>query len=106
MDYDCGDSRGKEEKQMNPTDTDKKRKYAEQNHKCNYCGKECKDVKDMQGDHIIPWSKGGKTTYNNLQMLCIKCNQAKKAKDEAYNPFDYIDYDEAVIKKEIQEMGE
>lgn len=32
---------------------------------------------DMEGDHIIPWSKGGHTTDNNLQMLCKKCNAAK-----------------------------
>lgn len=32
---------------------------------------------DMEGDHIIPWSKGGHTTDDNLQMLCKKCNAAK-----------------------------
>lgn len=32
---------------------------------------------EMEGDHIIPWSKGGKTTIDNLQMLCKKCNREK-----------------------------
>lgn len=32
---------------------------------------------EMQGDHIIPWSKGGHTAVDNLQMLCQKCNNAK-----------------------------
>lgn len=32
---------------------------------------------DMEGDHIVPWSKGGHTTDDNLQMLCKKCNAAK-----------------------------
>lgn len=32
---------------------------------------------EMQGDHIIPWSQGGKTVDDNLQMLCQKCNNDK-----------------------------
>lgn len=32
---------------------------------------------DMQGDHIIPWSQGGRTIDNNLQMLCQKYNNDK-----------------------------
>lgn len=33
--------------------------------------------KDMEGDHIIPWSKGGKTERENLQMLCKHHNRMK-----------------------------
>ena len=33
----------------------------------------------MQGDHIIPWSKGGRTIDENLQMLCQKCNNDKSS---------------------------
>ena len=35
---------------------------------------------EMEGDHIIPWSQGGKTTPDNLQMLCKKCNREKSDK--------------------------
>ncbi|MDD6356383.1 MAG: HNH endonuclease signature motif containing protein [Oscillospiraceae bacterium] len=30
---------------------------------------------EMDGDHILPWSNGGKTEYDNLQILCISCNR-------------------------------
>ncbi len=31
-------------------------------------------------DHKVPWSKGGKTTVENLQVLCASCNLSKGAK--------------------------
>ncbi|STO97949.1 DUF262 domain-containing protein [Helicobacter canis] len=38
------------------------------------------DIEQMEADHIVPWSKGGKTEKENCQMLCVKCNRAKSAK--------------------------
>lgn len=38
------------------------------------------DIKQMEADHIIPWSKGGKTEKENCQMLCVECNRKKSAK--------------------------
>lgn len=35
------------------------------------------EYEKMQGDHITPWSKGGKTVDDNLQMLCEDCNRKK-----------------------------
>lgn len=35
------------------------------------------ELKDMQADHVTPWSKGGKTTIENCQMLCADCNRRK-----------------------------
>lgn len=34
-------------------------------------------IGEMDADHIVPWSKGGKTTAENCQMLCIACNRSK-----------------------------
>lgn len=34
----------------------------------------------LEIDHIIPLSKGGITTYENLQTLCWKCNRSKGSK--------------------------
>lgn len=57
-------------------DRDKKWAYEKQKHKCAICGEEF-EYKDMQGDHITPWSKGGHSTKENLQMLCKDCNLKK-----------------------------
>ena len=35
------------------------------------------EISGMEGDHIIPWSKGGTTTADNCQMLCKRCNATK-----------------------------
>ena len=46
---------------------------------CRMCG--ASPTKDpsvtLHIDHIIPWSKGGKTTLSNLQTLCAACNLGK-----------------------------
>jgi len=35
------------------------------------------EINEMEADHITPWSKGGKTTADNCQMLCKSCNRKK-----------------------------
>ena len=49
------------------------------NFKCCACG--ASPAKDpavvLHVDHIIPWAKGGETTFENLQTLCSKCNLGK-----------------------------
>lgn len=53
--------------------------YEKQNGICKICGNKFK-YQDMEGDHIKPWTKGGKTNMENLQMLCKKCNREKSDK--------------------------
>lgn len=50
---------------------------------CRYCGASPKKDSNvtLHIDHIIPWSKGGKTVLNNLQTLCSKCNLGKSDLD-------------------------
>ena len=49
------------------------------NFKCCACGAlPAKDPSvELHIDHIVPWSKGGETTFDNLQTLCSKCNIGK-----------------------------
>lgn len=41
--------------------------------RCCYCGSK----ENLEFDHIIPISKGGATTFRNLQLLCKNCNIKK-----------------------------
>jgi len=43
---------------------------------CQYCGACGPDV-ELEVDHIIPVSKGGKTELSNLKTSCIECNRGK-----------------------------
>lgn len=45
---------------------------------CPIC-KETFAIGEMEGDHIKPWVKGGKTVAENCQMLCKPCNLKKGA---------------------------
>ena len=58
------------------SERDKITMYNRQKGLCAICGKPF-DIKDMRGDHVVPWSKGGVTDISNGQMLCVTCNLAK-----------------------------
>ena len=60
------------------SDTDKRTALERQGGKCAHCGKDI-TLETAQADHIIPWSKGGRTVPGNLQCLCVACNNAKSA---------------------------
>ena len=57
----------------------KRQAYEEQDGVCVKCQEEFA-FKDMEADHITPWSQGGQTTQENCQMLCVTCNRTKSDK--------------------------
>jgi hypothetical protein len=62
--------------------SEKYKMWESQSGKCNVCGTVCKESElydsDLwHGDHVVPHSKGGKTTMENSQLLCAPCNLKK-----------------------------
>jgi hypothetical protein len=51
-------------------------KLQDQNNKCNICKCDFVNI-EYEGDHINPWSNGGRTEYSNLQVLCKPCHNKK-----------------------------
>lgn len=41
-------------------------------HRCGYCGKSATTI-----DHVLPRSRGGRDTWENLVACCLRCNNAK-----------------------------
>ena len=56
------------------------RVYRRDNYKCKACGisPATHEGVVLNVDHIIPFSKGGKTNLENLQTLCAGCNMKKR----------------------------
>ena len=46
--------------------------FSRSNGKCSYCGKQAQEI-----DHIVPRSKGGTDSVNNLTATCRSCNEKK-----------------------------
>lgn len=57
--------------------------YEKQDGKCAMC-EQSFEYNEMHGDHKKAWSKGGKTTPDNCQMLCTKCNLKKSSNDSGF----------------------
>lgn len=50
--------------------------YARDNDTCQYCGKSL-PRSDLNLDHVMPRSQGGKTTWENVVCSCVPCNLKK-----------------------------
>lgn len=48
---------------------------------CELCGKQIFSIGESHFDHIIPYSKGGKSSLDNCQLLCVECNLKKSDKE-------------------------
>ena len=58
------------------TESQKRTAFERQGGTCRICGRRF-SYEEMEGDHIVPWSRGGKTVPENLQMLCRRDNALK-----------------------------
>lgn len=47
---------------------------------CNAVFRRPSTLRTLHCDHIIAYSRGGRTTWINLQLLCGPCNLAKRAR--------------------------
>ncbi|OGS25102.1 MAG: hypothetical protein A2314_04040 [Elusimicrobia bacterium RIFOXYB2_FULL_50_12] len=58
--------------------------YEHYNYRCCYCGNKFASA-DLNLEHVIPRSRGGKTNWSNIVTACIPCNlkKADKLPDEA-----------------------
>lgn len=58
------------------------------NYTCQKCHLSSNDEKNLllEIDHILPLSRGGITSEDNLQTLCWKCNRSKGSKIETIDP--------------------
>lgn len=50
--------------------------YLRDSSTCQYCGQRF-ERKDLNLDHVLPRSRGGKTTWENIVCSCIRCNLKK-----------------------------
>jgi len=44
--------------------------------RCQYCGKKF-DTRELNLDHVLPKSRGGSTTWDNIVCSCTSCNARK-----------------------------
>ena len=47
---------------------------------CEICKRKITSIAECHFDHIFPYSKGGKSTEENCQILCVECNLKKNDK--------------------------
>ncbi len=50
--------------------------FARDGNRCQYCGKK-HSTSELSLDHIIPRSRGGRATWNNIVCACLRCNVRK-----------------------------
>jgi 5-methylcytosine-specific restriction endonuclease McrA len=50
--------------------------YLRDRNRCQYCGGRFR-TEDLNLDHVIPVSRGGKTTWENVVCSCVSCNITK-----------------------------
>jgi 5-methylcytosine-specific restriction endonuclease McrA len=59
--------------------------YLRDNGQCQYCGIHV-ERKNSTLDHVLPVSKGGKSTWENCTTACGHCNSSKSDKVKGWKP--------------------
>jgi 5-methylcytosine-specific restriction endonuclease McrA len=80
--------------------------YLRDNGECQYCGDKI-ERKHSTLDHVVPVSKGGKSTWENCTTACAPCNSAKSDKTKGWKPKTRPykpDYYELVNKRKKQDL--
>jgi len=80
------------------------------NYTCQYCGKKCHD---LTLDHVLPKSRGGDYSWENIVAACKECNQKKadrtpkeagmKLLRKPYRPKNYMVFEMKKYDKAKQE---
>ncbi|MFX7620976.1 HNH endonuclease signature motif containing protein, partial [Acinetobacter baumannii] len=50
--------------------------YHRDNNTCQYCSKKF-STSDLNIDHVLPRSQGGRSSWENCVLACFKCNSKK-----------------------------
>lgn len=50
--------------------------FARDGHRCQYCGRQA-PPHQLSMDHVLPRSRGGQTTWENIVCCCLSCNTHK-----------------------------
>lgn len=51
--------------------------YKRDRYACMYCGIQPSDHAELSIDHVMPKSRGGKSTWENCVLACMDCNKTK-----------------------------
>ena len=80
------------------------RLYKRDNYECAYCGR----TKNLTIDHIIPKSRGGQNTWENLVTCCLPCNRFKsnRTPDEAKMKLKIIPYEPNIFSDVVNDSVE
>ena len=57
------------------------RVFQRDDYRCVCCGRRAQNELTLHVDHIVPVSRGGPNSIENLQTLCDECNQGKIDRD-------------------------
>lgn len=79
----------------------RQRIFKRDKYECGYCGSK----KNLTIDHIIPRSKGGDNSWNNLITCCNRCNNEKddKTPEEAGMKLRFQPYEPTIFSAVISE---